>query len=60
LLAFENGMKITRVKWLQRNAGHKTTVQLDSKPFDWDYLSILRKDSSFLSALNRIYQNKEA
>jgi hypothetical protein len=60
LLAFENGMKITRVKWLQRKAGHKTTVQLDSKPFDWDYLSILRKDSSFLSALNRIYQNKEA
>jgi len=58
--AFENGMKITRVKWRQRMRGRASTVELDAKPFDWDYLDLLRKDSSFLSALNRIYQNKEA
>lgn len=60
LAAFENGMKITRVKWLQRMAGRRSTVELDSKPFDWDYLDLLRKDKSFLSALERIYDSKEA
>jgi len=58
LSAFENGMKITRVKWLQRMAGRRSTVELDSKPFDWDYLDLLRNDKSFLSALERIYQDK--
>ena len=60
LSAFENGMKITRVKWLQRMAGRRSTVELDSKPFDWDYLDLLRNDKSFLSALERIYDSKEA
>ena len=58
LSAFENGMKITRVKWLQRMAGRRSTVELDSKPFDWDYLDLLRNDKSFLSALERIYEDK--
>jgi hypothetical protein len=60
LSAFENGMKITRVKWLQRMRGRASTVELDAKPFDWDYLDLLRKDKSFLSALERIYDTKEA
>ena len=60
LSAFENGMKITRVKWLQRMAGRRSTVELDSKPFDWDYLDLLRNDKSFLSALERIYGGKQA
>lgn len=60
LSAFESGMKITRVNWLQRKAGHMSTVELDAKPFDWDYLTPLREDKSFLSALERIYHNKEA
>ena len=60
LSAFENGMKITRVKWRQRMRGRASTVELDAKPFDWDYLDLLRKDKSFLSALERIYDYKEA
>ena len=60
LAAFENGMKITRVKWLQRMRGRVATVELDAKSFDWDYLDLLRNDKSFLSALDRIYDTKEA
>ena len=60
LSAFENGMKITPVRWVQRKRGRVSTVELNGKPFDWDYLTPLREDESFISALQRIYQHKEA
>jgi hypothetical protein len=40
--------------------GRASTVELDAKPFDWDYLDLLRNDKSFRSALERIYDSNDA